>query len=353
MPDRASALVVGASGVVGRNLVNFLAGRPGWRVTGLSRRRPEVPAPVDWVEVDLLDEADCRARLVGLDHVTHLFYAGYVERPSRAELVAPNLAMLRNAVEAVVAQAPGLAHVNLIEGTKWYGSHLGPFKTPAKESDPRHVPPNFYFDQQDYLDARQNGQGWTWSALRPHAVCGFSLGFPMNLTMVIAIYAAIMKELGRKFSFPGRPAAYGALYQVTDAPLLAKAMLWAATTPACANQAFNITNGDYFRWINLWPGFARAFGMDLGEPEPIILTDFMADKEPVWQRIVARHGLKPYRLRDLVQWPFGDFVFATEWDVMSDTVKARRYGFCDAVDSEQMFLRLFDEFRAAAVLPRG
>lgn len=32
---------------------------------------------------------------------------------------------------------------------------------------------------------------------------------------------------------------------------LAKATVWVATEPACANQDFNITIGDLFRWKNL------------------------------------------------------------------------------------------------------
>jgi hypothetical protein len=36
--------------------------------------------------------------------------------------------------------------------------------------------------------------------------------------------------------------------EVCDADLLADAMLHCAATPACANQAFNISNGDTFRW---------------------------------------------------------------------------------------------------------
>ena len=44
-----------------------------------------------------------------------------------------------------------LRRVVLVTGTKYYGSHLGPFKTPARESDPRHMPPNYYFDQIDWL----------------------------------------------------------------------------------------------------------------------------------------------------------------------------------------------------------
>ena len=351
MPETQHAVVVGATGVVGRNLIHHLAGLDGWRVTGLSRRRPDLPAGAEWLEVDLADAANARARLAALTDATHLFYAGYADRPSPAELVAPNLALLVNAVEALAAAAPGLRHVNLIEGTKWYGSHLGPFRTPAKEDDARHMPPNFYYDQQDWLEARQRGKGWSWSALRPHAICGLALGNPMNISTVIAVYAAISKELALPLKFPGRAGAFDALYQVTDATHLAKAMVWCATEPACANQAFNLTNGDYFRWRHLWPKFAEFFAMEAGDPQHVSLTQFMADKAPVWQRITARHGLTPIPFDQVAAWPFGDFVLGSEYDIMSDTTKARRHGFTEVVDSEEMFLSLFADFRAARVIP--
>jgi hypothetical protein len=35
---------------------------------------------------------------------------------------------------------------------------------------------------------------------------------------------------------------------MTDARLLARHMLWATTTPAARDQAFNVVNGDVFRW---------------------------------------------------------------------------------------------------------
>jgi nucleoside-diphosphate-sugar epimerase len=345
------AVVVGATGVVGRNLIRHLAALDDWRVTGLSRRKPDLPEGADWIEVDLSDRAQAEERLAALFDATHLFYAGYTDRPGAAELVAPNLALLIHAVEALEGAAPDLAHVNLIEGTKWYGSHLGPFRTPAKEDDARHLPPNFYYDQQDWLAEHQRGKRWTWSALRPHAICGFALGNPMNLTTVIAVYAAISKELGLPLKFPGKPGAYDALYQVTDSGHLAKAMVWCATDPRCANSAFNLTNGDVFRWRHLWPGFAEFFGMALGDAQQISLTRFMADKAPVWDRIVARHGLQPIPFAEIAAWPFGDFVFSADYDVMSDTSKARRHGFHEVVDSEEMFLRLFAEFRAARVIP--
>jgi hypothetical protein len=51
--------------------------------------------------------------------------------------VAPNLAMLSNLVEAVEPRSPALRRVVLLQGSKWYGSHLGPYRTPADEDDPR------------------------------------------------------------------------------------------------------------------------------------------------------------------------------------------------------------------------
>src|SRR5258708_26698386 len=113
--------------------------------------------------------------------------------------------MFVNVVEIIESASPALEHVHLSQGTRWYGNHLGPFKTPAKEDDPRHMPPNFYFDQQEFLEQRQKGKRWTWSVGRPHAVCGFSTGNPMNLTLAIAVYANISKALGLPLSFPGKP----------------------------------------------------------------------------------------------------------------------------------------------------
>jgi hypothetical protein len=75
--------------------------------------------------------------------------------------------------------------------SKAYGAHLGPYKTPAKKSDPRHLPPNFYFDQEDFVRQAQQGKDWGFSVLRPNTPCGFAVGNPMNLIMVLAVYAAV------------------------------------------------------------------------------------------------------------------------------------------------------------------
>jgi nucleoside-diphosphate-sugar epimerase len=104
--DRKTALVVGGQGVIGRNLVEHLATLKDWQVIGLSRRGGEATGRVRHIAVDLLDPADARDKLGSLREVTHIFYAAFQDRPSWAELVPPNLAMLVNAVEA--AEAPGL-----------------------------------------------------------------------------------------------------------------------------------------------------------------------------------------------------------------------------------------------------
>lgn len=345
------ALVVGARGVIGGNLVEHLRTLGGWEVIGLSRRGGPSADGVRHIAVDLLDAEDSRDKLGGLDHVTHIFYAAYQDRPSWAELVAPNVAMLVNTIDAVEPVASGLQHVSLMQGYKVYGAHLGPFKTPAREDDPPHMPPEFNVDQQRFLEQRQAGAAWTWSAIRPSVVCGFALGNPMNLAVLIATYATIAKELDVPLRFPGRPGAWTSLIEMTDAGLLAEATVWAATNPACANQAFNINNGDIFRWQDMWPVIADYFGVETAAPLPMSLETVMDDKQDVWDAIVARHDLATTPYSDVSSWGFGDFVFAWDYDVLADGSKARRLGFGRHVDSRAMFTGIFDDLRSRRIIP--
>ena len=350
-----TAVVVGALGVIGRYVVERLASEPGWEVVGLSRRRGEDRPGVRYLSVDLLDVQATDAALAGLADATHVFYAAF-QAPSGpaanyAGNVAANRDMLVNSVTAIDRVARDLRRVVLVTGTKYYGTHLGPFRTPARESDPRHLPPNYYFDQIDWLTGFQRGKSWDWTELRPQTLCGFAPGTPMSIVPVIAVYAAICKELGLPLRFPGKAGAWRSIYQVTDSAHFANAALWAATGAQCANQAYNVTNGDYFRWCNLWPRFAEVFEMPWAEPQTISLTAQMADKAPLWDEMARRHGLRPYRFDEVVAWPFGDYVFGTDWDVMSNLTKSRQHGFHDVVDSEEMFVRLLTQFRRQRIVP--
>jgi nucleoside-diphosphate-sugar epimerase len=254
-------------------------------------------------------------------------------------------------MQAVEPGAKALRHVCLAQGSKYYGRHLGPHKTPAKEDDDRAMPPNFYYDQQDYLSRLQEGKAWSWSCVRPQAVCGHAPGFPLNLVPVIAVFATLSKALGLPLRFPGKPGAYTALYSVTDAGLLARSMAWMATEPKCANQAFNITNGDAIRWQYTWPKIADYFAMETGPVQEIDLIHMMADKGALWDDIVARHGLAPMPFDKAVNWWFGNYAFGSDWDVFSDTTKCRTHGFLEFMDTEEMFRHQFDALRRIKFIP--
>jgi nucleoside-diphosphate-sugar epimerase len=344
------ALVAGGQGVIGHSLVENLAGRSDWDVIGISRRPAPSGSAGRHVSIDLLDSADLEAHAGELSGVTHVFHAAYQEHATPRELSDANLGMLRNLVEAVSAASPGLERVVLYEGAKYYGAHLGAFSTPAREDDPRHMPPNFYYDMQDWLLGAAQDKDWDAVVLRPDAVCGFAIGNPMNLAMVIAVYATISKALGLSLRFPGTATCYGKLAQVTDAAQLARGSIWAATE-APGGAAYNLTNGDIFRWHRIWKAVADYFEMPVGEPQMLSLTDYMADKGPLWDSLTQAHGLEPVPYAKVASWGFGDFVFRCDWDVISSTTRIRQAGFQDVVDSTEMFIRLFDEFRARKVIP--
>lgn len=348
---RRVALVVGAQGVIGRGIVDELLRQGDWDVVGLSRRGGEAAPRLRHVAVDLLDPAAAREQLAPLVDVTHVFYAAFQDRPTPSELVGPNVAMLHNVLDAIEPVAPGLRHVSLMQGYKVYGAHLGRFTTPAREDEPGHMPPEFNVDQQALLEERADAAAWTWSAIRPSVVAGYAIGNPMNLAMVIAVYASISKELGLPLRFPGSQGAYDSLMEMTDAGLLARAVVWAATDEGCADQAFNIANGDLFRWNRLWPAIAADFGLPVAPPLPLQLDAVMADKEPVWDAMVQRHGLAPNAYADVSSWAFGDAVFSWDYDFFADGSKARRHGFHEHVDTEAMVLEIFADLRRRRVIP--
>ena len=348
-----TAVVVGAQGVIGRYIVEKLASLPDWNVIGLSRRKGTDAPRVRHISVDLLDPAHAKAKLAGLEDVTHIFFAAFQAGSGPAADYAKNVAanrdLLVNSVSLIDKASAKLERVVLVTGTKYYGSHLGPFKTPAREDDPRHEGANYYFDQIDWLADFKKGKRWSWTELRPQTLCGFAPGTAMSIVPVIAVYAAIRKELGLPLAFPGK--AWTSLYQVTGSAHFAAAAYWAATEPRCANQAYNITNGDYFRWQHVWPKIASVFELPSNGPQVHSLVEFMADKAPLWDAMVKKYGLKPYGFKQVVAWPFGDYVFNCDWDVMSSVTKSRRHGFQDVVDSEEMFVRLFRQLRAEKIVP--
>jgi hypothetical protein len=169
--------------------------------------------------------------------------------------------------------------------------------------------------------------------------------------MVIAVYAAILKEQGLPLYFPGTVGNFEAQYQCTNTAHLADAVAWITLRPECANQAFNVINGDYVRWCDLWPVFADFFGMPPGPVHTVRLGETMPSEAAVWDRIVEKHGLRPQRFEDVAVWPYGDHLFTPHWDMVSSIEKLRRFGFAESTETQASFLSAFAALRHARVIP--
>ncbi len=357
-------LVVGATGVAGSAFVEHIReqhanGTCDWKVTGVTRRsqsgdrqkagRNEAqitavePGSVSYITADLLSDY---GSLKALRDITHVVFAGFVPAPDFAQQVAPNRDILINCLRALDGNP--LQRIVLIQGMKYYGSHLGPFKTPAREDDPRHAGDNYYYAQQDVLE--QSGIDWT--CLRPHVICGTtSIGTPQNILSVIGVYASLTRAAGRALTWPGTAESYSSINQATDAGLLARAIAWSLQSPDAANQAFNVTNGDFFRWQHLWPKVAEVFNMPVGEVETQVLSEKMPLLSDDWQKLIRQFNLQPNAMDSIAHWPFADYILRTGWDVMASTIKIRQSGFSECSDTEQMYLAHLSTLQSQRVLP--
>jgi nucleoside-diphosphate-sugar epimerase len=334
----------------------------GWDVVGISRRKPELPSRRDFafVPVDLRDaNAACEA-LSALNGVTHLVYAAISEDPddlvrgwSNPERIETNNAMLRNVIEPLVSGKSELKHVSLLQGTKAYGVHLHPIAIPARESDPRDNHTNFFFDQHDYVRGAGEKHGFTYTVLRPQLVTGKTPG-ALNVLPAIGVYAAIRREKGEAFSFPGGPSF---VWEMADAELVGEVIVWAAQTPQAANEIFNITNGDVFEWRSVWPAMAKTLGVNVGSDKPTRVAQYIRDNTDVWAKIVSKYGLASGDLRSFVGQgdQHADFAFAYGAPAgpvaFVSTVKLRKAGFNTAVDTRDAFCNALQSFIDHKLLP--
>ncbi len=345
------ALVVGDSGVVGEGLARQLTAGGGWEVIGISRRAGG-PAGVCHRALDLLDRTALDRAADLWPRVTHAFVTAKVAAGDARQEAALNRRLLENLLDVLGMPGSRLAHVGLVHGTKWYGCHRGPYPVPACEGDARGPGPLFYFDQHDLLADRAHGRGWTWSTLRPHTVWGPAGGSGNSLATLIGVYATLLREAGMPLNFPGGPENFAKRSQATTADLLARGLVWAGTTPACAGQDINLTNGDVFRWCDLWPRIAGFFDMAAAPPATDgMLADRMPALEPLWDQARRRRGLAPLPLAGLVDWRYGDGLFGVTWDDVSSLDRARALGWTERVDSGDAMLSILADLRAGGILP--
>ncbi|MBM6594430.1 SDR family oxidoreductase [Microvirga pudoricolor] len=361
---RKTVLIAGASGVVGQAALEHFLGRDDWDVVALSRRPPDVmpSRPYRHLPVDLRDAGSCRMAAAGLEDITHVVYTALYEKPGLVrgwrdpEQMEINLSMLRNLTESLLANARGLRHMSLLQGTKAYGVHLHPIAVPARESWSRDPHENFYWLQEDYIRAIAATADLGFTIWRPQVIFGDVVGVAMNITPILGVYAAICREEGLPFGFPGGPAY---LLEAVDARLLAKALAWATTAPGARNETFNIANGDVFVWQNVWPAIADALGIAPGPEDRRSLAAFLEGKDAVWDRIVVKYGLRPLALKEVLgeSHHYADFTFATfakssaPPPALVSTIKLRQAGFGDCIDTEDMFRDWFRILRDKRILP--
>jgi nucleoside-diphosphate-sugar epimerase len=350
-----TALVIGVTGIAGYNIAQALLAAE-WRVVGLSRtRRYEIPG-VEHVYADVLDENSIDDATTGKG-ITHLFFATWSRQDTEAQNCAVNGAMLATTLSAL-ARTAALRHAVLITGLKHY---LGPFEayastpadTPFRESQGRLEHQNFYYDQEDILFRAAAEGGFTWSVHRPHTMIGYALGNVMNMGVTLAIYGSICRARGEAFVFPGSPQQYNGITDITDARLLGRHAVWSATEPAAGNQAFNTTNGDVFRWRQMWTLVAAGLGVEPapypGDATP--LQDRMGHADEPWTALVDKYGLAPYLASDLASWWHTDADLGREVETFADMSKSRALGFLDYQDSGHSFLDLFDTLREQKIIP--
>jgi nucleoside-diphosphate-sugar epimerase len=353
-------LITGASGLLGVAAIErFLDA--GWDVVGVSRRKPELPSgrDIDFLSVDLRDQEKARAAFEPLADVTHIAYTALHEKPelvagwSSKDQIETNNSMLRNVVEPIVRSSSNFQHVSILQGTKVYGVHLHPIPIPARERDARKDHPNFFFDQEVYVGEMGATHGFSYTALRPQLVTGPTPG-ALNVLPAIGAYAAIRREKGEPFGFPGGPSF---VWEAADADLVGDVAVWAAQSPQAANEAFNITNGDVFEWRNVWPGIAETLGVKAGPDTPMSVTAYLAENADVWDKIVAKYGLRSRSLRDLVGQgdQHADFAFAYGAPAgpraFVSTVKLRQAGFAKVVDTEVSFRKALQSLIDNKLLP--
>ncbi|PVH68473.1 NAD(P)-binding protein [Cadophora sp. DSE1049] len=372
------AFITGANGISGGAILEYLVSHTTeqeWRKIIVTSRSPfQTRVQDSRVQFIALDFTKSPTELVPLmnelcKETTHAYFTSYVHDDDFKNLAIANTSLFSNFLTALATVAPGLENVTLQTGGKNYGVHLQPVPTPARETDPRHAQNegNFYHVQEDFLIAQQKLGSWTWNVIRPQAIIGATQKpNGMNLALTIALYFLICKELGVEAIMPTNQIFWEGLDDLSYAPIIADLTIFVSTRAECSNEAFNVSNGDVFRWKEMWPKVAKYFGAKASsdpvfkKPVPVIgtvqqeisLVDWHQDKEQVWFDICTRMGVPQAKLTfSYGTWQFQDWVFRRSWNVTLSIDKARKFGWTAKIDDYDCLVECFKQFEADGLIP--
>ena len=372
------ALITGANGITGSAILEYLINNTTaseWSRIIITSRSPLNTTITDSrVKFIALDFSKSPAELAvemraECSDVTHAYFSSYIHKDNFVELNEANRSLFENFLDALVSVAKNLQNCTLQTGGKYYNVHTLPVPWPARESDPRLVPAeqNFYYHQEDYLAEQQRQSTWSWNVIRPEAIIGYTeKANGMNEALTLALYFLINKELGTEAPMPTNFAYFNGTDDISDARLIADLSIYASTHPNCANEAFNLTNGDVFCWKYMWPRLAEYFGAKVpvdqvfaktgfNEAEThleISLQDWAWDKREVWNSICDKLGSPESKPTfDAGTWAFQDWVFQRTWSAPLSMNKARRFGWTGHLDSFDSFMDAFAKFKELGQIP--
>ena len=294
------ALVVGATGIAGQTVSHELM-RHGWEVHGLARRTDRLPDGVIPVSADLLDAEATRAAVAGI-RPEIVIVTAWIRKDTEAENIEVNSAHVRNLLAALEPDG-GVRHVALMTGLKHY---LGPFEDYATGGDGRDAVPRgraAAADTPTSTTRRRTSCSPPPSAWASPGACTArtrSSASPSDNAMNMVLTLSRLRH-----DLQGARAAVR-LPRLGDAverrhrrhrrrPARRADRLGGDRTRPAENEAFNIANGDVFRWRWLWPQIADALRRRVGglrERAPRTLEAAMADMAAdVVARIAEREGL--------------------------------------------------------------
>ncbi|KAF2291642.1 hypothetical protein P3X46_029022 [Hevea brasiliensis] len=365
---RNVAVIFGVTGLVGRELLRRLLSKSKWKVYGIARRFESFPiqnSDYHFISCDLLNAQETQKKLSIVRDVSHVFWitwAGQFPLDSR-ECCEQNLAMMSNALNAILSKTKTLKHVSLQTGMKHYVSlqHNQNAKQEVcfyDEDCPRASEGyNFYYVLEDLLKERLAGKV-AFSVVRPGLLMGSSNRTLYNVMGCLCVYGAICKYLNLPFVFGGtREFWEEACMDGSDAGLVAEQHIWAATNDEISSpdgQAFNAINGSSFTWKEIWPVLGKKFDVEV--PQEMFLKDFryataMSDKRKVWQDIIEKEGLVETEIEDLANWEFLDVLFRCPVKLLGNREKANRLGFTMRCKTMESILYWIDSMRSDKLIP--
>ncbi|CAK4031005.1 hypotheticalsprotein [Lecanosticta acicola] len=390
-----TAIITGANGISGHYMLRVLSEDPKrWkRIICLSRRPPLIPGglpenaehiPCDFLAspqeiADVLKKHSAEA-----DHVFFFSYIQPVPKEGAGlwsnarELCDINSKLLDNFLQALQLAAITPKRFMLQTGAKNYGGHLGPTKLPQEETDPRvELEPNFYYPQEDLLWKYCEETGVGWSVHMPGPIVGAVPDAAMNCAFPLAVYAAVCKQLGKPFEFPGDISSWQMPQSMSAAQMNAYQEEWACLLGP-PNQKYNTCDDSAFTWEQCWPKIARWYGIESkgpqdGEkydefetrfvprgygPKGITRRKFSTvawakkpEVQQAWSELVREHGLTQ-ELKDIDRvFGFLDGTLCRPAPLLFSMDKSRKLGWHGFVDSSEAMLDVFRDFAKLQMIP--